>query len=271
MRPQSLHTHTVFCDGTGTPAQMAEAAFRAGCSAIGFSGHAPLAEQSWTMREEEIASYRSQVLEQRRRWAGKMDVYLGLEQDFFSPPTVGEWDYLIGSVHGVPAEGALRWVDESEEAFRRLLCLFGGDAMALAKAYYRLTAQVVQQTGCQIVGHFDLLTKFNEEDRLFDTSARAYRHAALEALDAVLEQDAILEVNTGAVSRGYRALPYPAPFLLRAIAQRGGRITLTADSHSPETIVFGYRQALEILQACGFSSLWYLSPEGFREGPLPQL
>lgn len=271
MRPQSLHTHTVFCDGTGTPAQMAEAAFRAGCSAIGFSGHAPLAEQSWTMREEEIDAYRSQVLEQRRRWAGKMNVYLGLEQDFFSPPTVGEWDYLIGSVHGVPAEGALRWVDESEEAFRRLLCLFGGDAMALAKAYYRLTAQVVQQTGCQIVGHFDLLTKFNEEDRLFDTSARAYRHAALEALDAVLERDAILEVNTGAVSRGYRTLPYPAPFLLRAIAQRGGRITLTADSHSPETIVFGYRQALEILQACGFPSLWYLSPEGFREGPLPQL
>ena len=100
MRPQSLHTHTVFCDGTGTPAQMAEAAFRAGCSAIGFSGHAPLAEQSWTMREEEIAAYRSQVLEQRRRWAGKMDVYLGLEQDFFFsadcrrmglPYRVGAW------------------------------------------------------------------------------------------------------------------------------------------------------------------------------------
>ena len=98
-----------------------------------------------------------------------------------------------------------------------------------------------------------------------------YNITGKQALDAVLEQDAILEVNTGAGSRGHRTLPYPAPFLLRAIAQRGGRITLTADSHSPETIVFGYRQALEILQACGFSSLWYLSPEGFREGPLPQL
>lgn len=262
---QTLHTHTTFCDGKGTPAQMAQAAFDAGCSAIGFSGHAPLEGQDWTMHPEDLPAYRSQVLEQRRRWAGKMEVYLGLEQDFFSPPPADEWDYLIGSVHGVLAEGAVRWVDESEEAFRELLHLFGDDALALAREYYRLEAQVVQRTGCQIVGHFDLLTKYNEQDRLFDTSSRAYRHAALEALEAVLEQDGIIEVNTGAIARGCRATPYPAPFLLREIAQKGGRVTLTADSHSPDTVVFGYRQALELLRSCGIQSLWVLSPSGFRE------
>ena len=113
--------------------------------------------------------------------------------------------------------------------------------------------------------HFDLLTKYNEEDRLFDTSSRAYRHAALEALEAVLEQDAIIEVNTGAIARGCRVTPYPAPFLLREIAQKGGRVTLTSDSHSPATVVFGYRQALELLRSCGIQSLWVLSPSGFRE------
>lgn len=264
MSLQTLHTHTTFCDGKGTPAQMAQAAFDAGCGAIGFSGHAPLDGQDWTMRPEDLPAYRSQVLEQRRRWEGKMEVYLGLEQDFFSPPPTDEWDYLIGSVHGVLAEGAVRWVDESEETFRELLHLFG-DAASLARAYYRLEAQVVQRTGCQIVGHFDLLTKYNEGDRLFDTSSRAYRHAALEALEAVLEQDAIVEVNTGAIARGCRTTPYPAAFLLRAIAQKGGRVTLTSDSHSPDTVVFGYRQALEWLRACGISSLWTLSPSGFRE------
>ncbi|WP_367925305.1 histidinol-phosphatase HisJ family protein [uncultured Ruthenibacterium sp.] len=272
MRLQSLHTHTIFCDGTGTPAQMADAAFAAGCTAIGFSGHAPLEGQDWAMEQLSIPEYRRQVLEQRDRYKGRMNVFLGLEQDFFSPSPEDQWDYLIGSVHGVFANGAVHWVDESEERFQRIVQeQFGGDIVALAREYYRLEAQIVQRTGCQIVGHFDLLTKFNEGDRLFDTSTRAYRHAALEALEAVLEQDAILEVNTGAMSRGCRKTPYPAPFLLQEIGRKKGRITLTADSHSPSTVVSGYRQALEILTHCGISSLWYLTPDGFQEDRFPQI
>ena len=272
MKPQNLHVHTTFCDGQGTPAQMADAAFEAGCGAIGFSAHAPLEGEDWAMAEHSVEEYRRQVLCQRRRYAGRMEVYLGLEQDVFSPPPKGTWDYLIGSVHGVLAGGKVHWVDESESAFHALVEEhFGGDVLALAREYYRLEAQVVQRTGCQIVGHFDLLTKFNEGDRLFDTACSAYRRLALEALEAVLEQDVLFEVNTGAMSRGCRKTPYPAPFLLQAICSKGGRIVLTGDSHSPSSIVFGYGQALEVIRACGFSSAWYLTQDGFREGPLPQL
>ena len=78
--------------------------------------------------------------------------------------------------------------------------------------------------------------------------------------------DTVAKCRMGTAKKFYTSIAS-----LSHTSKRGGRITLTADSHSLETIVFGYRQALEILQACGFSSLWYLSPEGFRERPLPQL
>ena len=72
------------------------------------------------------------------------------------------------------------------------------------------------------------------------------KRAALEALDALMERDVIFEINTGAISRGYRDTPYPAMFLLREWRGMGGQIILTADAHSPETVVYGYRQAAEL-------------------------
>ena len=271
MKPQTIHCHTTLCDGRGTPAEMAAAALAAGCSAIGFSGHAPLPFPSdWCMEPDVVADYRRQVLALREAYQGRMDVFLGLEQDYFSPDLPGPWDYRIGSLHCLERSGSYLSVDESPQALARMAeDWFGGDYYALARAYYALEADVVRRTGCQVVGHFDLVTKFNEEGVLFDEGDRRYRSAALEALETLLDTGAVLEVNTGAMSRGYRTAPYPAAFLLRRIRERGGSIVITSDSHSPSTLLYGYREASELARACGFTSSLYLTAQGFAEGPLP--
>ncbi len=97
----NLHSHTTFSDGKNTVAEMAEAAYRAGLGVFGFSEH------SWTPQfadypglvPERFEDYRRAVLEARERYAGKMRVYLGLEQDTLSPPPPDGLDYLIGSLH----------------------------------------------------------------------------------------------------------------------------------------------------------------------------
>lgn len=271
MTLQSLHTHTVFCDGKDTAEEMVRGAMAAGCRSLGFSGHSPLPfDDSWTMKEVDVPRYREEVLRLRRQYAGQIEILLGLEQEFFSPPVGGGWDYRIGSVHCVEKDGEYLSVDAGAEDFRRdAVRHYGGDFLAYAADYYRLVAQVVRRTDCQIVGHFDLITKFNEGGRLFDEGERRYRAAALEALDALLETDAVFELNTGAMSRGYRTAPYPAPFLLRHICQRGGRITVTSDSHSRSTILYGYADAFALARSCGFRDYWVLSEGGFREEALP--
>ncbi len=268
MKPQNLHTHTHYCDGKHTPAQMARAALEQGCGSLGFSGHSYLAfDPGWTMTPETTCQYRQEVLDLRQQYAGRMDIFLGLEQDYFSKkPDPGQWDYLIGSVHCLKKGETFFSVDNTraqlEEAIGRI---YAGDSLALAEDYYRLLADLPQKTGCRIVGHLDLLTKFNEDGTLFDTAHPRYRAAALEAVRLLAKQDMIFEINTGAVSRGYRTCPYPAADLLREIQRAGGRICISSDSHSAETILFAREDAAELARACGFQTMAVLTNTGFQE------
>ena len=108
------------------------------------------------------------------------------------------------------------------------------------------------------------MTKLNRDGRFFDEEDPRYIRAALEALEAVLARDVIFEINTGAVARGYRPLPYPAPFLLRAIRERGGRVCISSDCHSPAALLFAFPQAARLAMECGFRETWVLTDAGFQ-------
>ena len=267
---QNLHTHTTFCDGKNTPEEMVQSAIALGLNSLGFSGHAPMAEaDDWSMTAETLPLYRAEVKRLQKTYAGQLEIFLGLEQDFFSPPPADEWDYLIGSVHAVEKDGLFLPVDYQAEDFSRSVAqYYGGDYYAFAEDYYRLVSAVAEQTDCQIVGHFDLITKFNEGDRLFDTKHPRYVRAAMEALDRLAEQDVIFEINTGAMSRGYRTAPYPAPELLRAIRERKIPICITSDSHSADTILHAFPQAAELARSCGYTECMILTRSGFQTQPI---
>lgn len=271
--PQNLHTHTSFSDGKHAPEEMVLAALRSGCASLGFSDHSPMPPAAdpdgWSMKPEKVPAYRAAILRLREAYAGKLDVFLGLEQDVDSPPPQGAWDYLIGSVHGVWSGGCYLPVDESADAFDRAVREhFGGEPLAFARAYYRRAAEAAGETGCGVVGHFDLIAKFNEVGRRFDEGDPRYRAAALEALEALMERDVIFEINTGAISRGYRTAPYPASFLLEAIRQKNGRVCITSDSHSVGTVVHAFSQAAALAEACGFREAWVLTKNGFQPADL---
>lgn len=275
MHIQNLHTHTVFGDGKNTAEEMVLGAIRAGCASLGFSEHSPMPAadpDGWSMASQDVDAYRAEILTLREKYRGRLEIFLGLEQDLDSPNPEGDWDYRIGSVHSVWREGLALSVDESTETFDRIVReYFGGDGLAFAGAYYRREAEAAEKTGCQIVGHFDLVAKFNEGGQFFDEAAPRYRRAALEALEAVMERDVIFEINTGAISRGYRTLPYPAPFLLRAIREKGGRVCITSDSHSEHTITCAFEQAAALAAECGFRETWILTADGFRPVGLEEL
>ena len=270
---QNLHTHTTFCDGKNTPEEMVRGAISLGLNSLGFSGHAPMSGPNgdWTMGEADVPQYRAEVLRLRERYAGEIEIFLGLEQDFDSPPQAGPWDYVIGSVHQVRKGDAWLSVDASEEEFVRAAQQhYGGDFYAFAEDYYRLVGGVAEQTGCQIVGHFDLIAKFNEGDKIFDAGHPRYVGAALEALDRLAERNVIFEINTGAMSRGCRTTPYPSPALLRAMRERNLPICITSDAHSTGTLLHAFSQAAELAWACGYREQMILTRQGFTFTSLPR-
>ena len=269
----SVHTHSDLCDGRDSLEAMTAAAFAAGVRYFGASGHShtPVPHDAGGVLPEDLTDYRTRLERLREVYRGRMEVLLGIEQDSCSPQPVPDWaDYWIGSVHNLrdPRTGAYHCVDWDRE--KLAACrdeMFCGDVLAMAEEYYADVAAMAARCPT-ILGHIDLVTKFNESAAFFNETAPRYRAAALEALYAADPERTLLEINTGAVSRGYRSAPYPAQFLLRAWRERGGEIILTADSHQTGTVVWGYRQAADWARAAGYTRCMILTASGRAACPL---
>ena len=242
---RDLHMHSDFSDGVNTPEEMIMAALDRGLDTVGLSDHSHAESDDCGMTLEGTVAYRTEMHRLKEKYAGRIQVLCGLERDFYSDD-FAVYDYVIGSVHSIRMpDGSYLCVDWTEEKLREGVAKwFGGDWMALAEAYYEMESRVVRQTKCDIIGHFDLLTKFNEEDRLFDTRDPRYLAAWQRAAAILLETGKPFEINTGAMSRGYRTEPYPAREIREWIRERGGRFLLSSDSHRKETIAYRFEDYL---------------------------
>ena len=262
----NLHTHTLFCDGKNSPEEIVLAALEAGMETIGFSGHSytPF-DLSYAMSPEGTQAYLAELSRLKAAYGDQICILAGIEQDFYAPPAKGEYDFRIGSVHYVLLDGAYCAVDSSPELLERAVIEHcGGDWYRFARVYYDTVAQLMEVVSPDVVGHFDLITKFNERFPKFEEHHPRYLRAALESLDCLLERDAVIEINTGAINRGYRRLPYPAPILLRRIAEKRGRVTLSSDAHAKEQLTGGFIDASRILLASGISTVEVRDRHGWR-------
>lgn len=267
----TVHTHSVFCDGQNTPAEMAAAAAAAGFATFGLSGHSYVAAEAFGLAPDKLARYRAEAARLRRGYAGRMEVLCGLEQDSESEPARRQdFDYLIGSVHAVRGPDGRPWVvdDTPARLAQGVADGFGGDAEALACAYCEQVADFALALRPEIVGHFDLVRKFNAGNRFFDENGPRFCAAAAAALDRVLGAGLVLEVNTGGISRGWRTDPYPSEFLLRRVLAAGGRVTVTDDAHTAAALGFGFDAALALLTRVGFAEVWQLTGAGWQAVPL---
>lgn len=258
MIKQNLHCHTTFDDGADTPEAMVIAAMSAGLTSIGISAHSPVPGEAWCMSDENEPKFKSELRRLREKYRGQIEVYCGLEYDSCSVQRFEGYDYVIASVHtlsGIPVDNTL---EESQQVIERY-----GSADAAACAYYEQCARLADVAQADIVGHFDLLTKFNELYRLYDSGSSIYRDAAFAAMERLNAAGKIFEINTGAISRGYRSTPYPAPELLRHLKAIGGRITVSSDAHSAAAICCAFDKAEALAKSCGFTELWQFNGSGF--------
>ena len=262
---QNLHTHSSYCDGWDTPERMLQIAMEKGFQSIGFSGHSYMyyaPSHSMTLAGTEL--YKLQINNLKKMYEGQIDVFLGLEFDAFSQIDMTGYDYMIGSVHYLQIGDKIVGFDRSAELAQGVIDrYFAGDGIAYAKAYYKTLAQLPQYGKFDIIGHFDLITKHQEKHPLFDTSCKEYRFAAIEAAEALAGKIPCFEVNTGAISRGFRTTPYPDAFLLKEMKRLGYGVVITSDCHDANFVDCHFAQSRELLRSCGFTEQMVLTKEGF--------
>ena len=234
-----LHMHTVWSDGKDTPEEMVLEAIRKGLETVGISDHS--SGDPCGMKLEENTAYKAEIARLKTKYAGQIRVLCGLERDFMTDD-FSDYDYTIGSVHWLKMpDGHCLSIDWTPEKLREgAEKYFGGDFYALAEAYYETEARVVEVAKCDIIGHFDLVTKFLEANPFFDTGHPRYVKAWQQAADALLAAGKPFEVNFGAMSRGYRTDPYPSAEIRNYLRAHGGKLLLSSDAHAKENIAYGF-------------------------------
>ena len=243
----NFHTHTTWCDGKDSPAAVVQAAVERGFSDIGFSSHASCPERSPTVMEPGSGlAYVADIRRLQERFADRIRVWLGVEADYIPGVTTPEksryadlgLDYLIGSIHYVVSEDGGRMpVDHSPRELQEgIAAHFHGRVEEFVRAYFRQQREMVSRFDFDVVGHLDLVRKFNAKHPYFDESAAWYREELERTADAVAASGKIVEVNTGAISRGWLDDAYPSRPFRDLLRVRGVRFILSSDAHAAETI-----------------------------------
>ena len=267
MISQNLHMHSTWDDGKCSIEEMILASRDAGLESVGFSVHCPMPfENSWECPKERLGDYIAEVRAMQAKYAGVIRVYLGVEWDATAQDLdLSVYDYVIGSVHEIPVPaGGTRSADcDPGTTADYIRECFGGDADAAAEAYFGELAKVARKKEAQIVGHFDLLTKFDETHHFFDENSPRYEAAAKKAMAELVKAGKIFEVNTGAISRGYRTTPYPSAKWLRLLSEMGGRVTVSADAHHTSGVTCAFDLAEKMVRDAGFEEIWVLDGKEF--------
>ena len=256
----NYHTHTTWCDGADGAETMVLAAIEKGFAELGFSSHAmfPEAELGWTLTEAKIVPYFREIRGLARRHAGEIGILCGVEADYVPGPAAGGGaasggagaapdravyarfapDYVIGSVHFVTAPDGFRIpVDMSPDSlFCGIIDHFGGDAEAFVKEYFRLEREMAAKFDFDLVGHPDLVRKFNAKHPWLDENAPWYLDELERTADALAASGKPVEVNTGAISRGWMDDVYPSRRFRDALRSRGVRFVLSSDAHSAHAL-----------------------------------
>lgn len=244
-----LHVHSVFSDGRDTPRDIVVSAIEKGVKTLGFSDHSYTEfDERYCIQRDKQAEYIRTINELKNKFSDKIEILCATEQDFYSTaPTTG-YDYVIGSVHYVLIDGEYIPVDETADILKQAADkYFSGDILSLCEAYFENVGKVYEKTKCDIVGHFDLITKFNEQEQLFDENDPKYIRAYRKAVDKIITDCKVFEINTGAISRGYRTTPYPSENIRSYIRQKGGKFILSSDSHQKETLCFEFDKFRNLL------------------------
>ncbi|HPO66600.1 MAG TPA: histidinol-phosphatase HisJ [Bacteroidales bacterium] len=276
----NYHSHTDLSDGKAVFSDYAEEAIQQGFKAIGFSEHTPVPfASSWNMPAEKMDEYIRQIEVYKQNYADKLQIYLGLEVDYFAPyreqiltmASVGRLDYFIGSVHylGFLGDNEPWCIDTSFEEFEAgFHKIFNADGRKLYATYYEAVIQMIEYYKPTIIGHLDKIKMYNHIHPFFDENEKEYRNWVMQVLEMVQKYNLFIELNMRGFYKHPRQLLYPDVWILKEALRLGIRLIVSSDCHRREELSAGFADAIQVLKEVGYRSVWCLYDRYWQEWSL---
>lgn len=266
-KPQSnYHTHCIFCDGHGSLEDYVKEAIKIGFKSLGFSSHAPLPfSNDCNMKKEDLINYINEITVLKEKYKNQIDIYCGLEVDYIENilgPDSLEFknlnlDYTIGSVHFIKDKNTEYYlpVDNTLEEYEKIINIFfNGNIKDFICEYYRLIRKMLCEHKPDILGHLDLIRKHNNNH--FNEEEFWYKEEISKTLNVIKNSGTLLEVNTGAIARGYLSTPYPSFWILKKCCDMDIPIVLNSDAHFPKNLNFYFEEALDLIKNAGYEYIY---------------
>ena len=253
------HMHTPLCGhAVGEPIEYARCAAKKGFDVITFTCHIPMeweafGQKGTRMRLDQIEVYRKLVhaTAEEARDLG-VEVLCGIEAEVFPEEAHMHamdkilkgytWDFVLGSLHA-HCRSYLNWLKDNNV----------NDDYARIEHYFHHLRDGVLSGRYDSMSHPDVIRTYGV--------VSAFRPAEHETvirdfLQAVVDQDICMEVNTSGLIKGDFEV-HPDPLILDWASEMGVKLTIGSDSHQPDTVGRFFDTIQPLLREKGFSELHF--------------
>lgn len=253
------HMHTPFCGhAVGEPIEYAMRAAELGIDLITITCHIPMQGASFgqagiRMRREQIDDYVARVKETARKAESLgVEVLCGIEAEVF--PDEAElqpmdailaeydFDFVLGSLHA-HCQSYLDWLSKNKVK---------SDAMRI-DSYFRHLKDGAQSGRYDSMSHPDVIRTYGVV-RQFEP--QSHEEVIREFLQAVVDEDICIEVNTSGLNKGDFEV-HPDPIILDWASEMGVKLTIGSDSHMPVSVGQHFDWIQPLLREKGFKELHY--------------
>ena len=276
----NYHTHTFFCDGQAEPVVFVEEAIRQGVGSLGFSAHAPVTfPTDWAIVPSRISQYHNEISRLKNEYAERIDIFCGMEADFFSDimPSVQAlydgytWDYIIGAIHFIGADGQLFCIDGPHEHFvEGWRNIMDSDPLFPIQTYFDVTRKMIREMKCDVIGHIDKIKIQSRPDCIIPYTHPFFRKQLMATLEEIASTDCIVEVNTRWIEKEPAKDFFPGRDVFSEMQKMRIPVTVSSDAHKPDEITYGFKLAETALYQAGYKTVMMIKNGKWEEKPLQQ-
>lgn len=245
------HIHTARCGhASGGMVDYVRRARELSLREIGFADHLPLLfkqDPTLTMRVDQLGEY-IQAVEKLKEEFPDIVIKAGIEADYlpdYEEETARllksyDFDFIIGSVHFIDGWGFddSRYIDGYKDR----------DIYKLYARYFELVAGAAKTGLFDIIGHLDLIKKYNFRPGADITPL------VRDTVGAVKDAGACVEINTAGLRKPVGEM-YPSADILRLCFESNIPITIGSDAHKPEEVGKDFDLAMSAAKEAGYDKV----------------
>ncbi|RIB01178.1 histidinol-phosphatase [Gigaspora rosea] len=278
--PFSHHSHSgQFCQhAKGKLEEIVQEAIKKKFLVYGLSEHCPryriqdlYPEESHLQPSDLSKTFSEFVTEARRlqeKYKSQITLLVGLESEYITNSSTTEiqnlvsqynLDYFVGSVHHVhetPIDYDLKTFEIalSKSAISNNYTEGSVNSAEenLFASYFDSQYQILKDLKPMVVGHFDVIRIFRQNFELTD-----FLYKKIERnIEFVVEYGGLFEINTAGFKKIQCA--YPQRDILKLIIEKGGKLTISDDCHTPQSVGMNYHKLYDYLKEFNINELYYL-------------